>query len=162
MKNLRIRFYKWRKTLFSKLIAWKQGTVFSGRYAGLTHTEIEFEKWQSFSSSEVDWGVRFKTDIDFNNWNWCYIDISVTDRHYKDIYEWCEWHICDEYDWLAIFFVHIFNFNKQKADSWFCSEICYYPLFLFWILHINLASWFVKPGKLAYELEKKWYKIIWL
>ena len=156
MKTIKIWLYKNSKTFFWKLIRWKQ-RKFSWRYARYTHTELVFEDWLSFSSSEVDGWVRFK-EIKFKKKNWDFIDIEISNMDYNRVWGFCNIQEWNSYNWAWIFFAQILNFRKKWDWDWFCSEICWRALQEACIL-CSYGSLFINPAKLAFLLEEKWYKI---
>jgi len=54
MKTIKVAFYKNSKSIFGKLIRWKQEKKYPYRYSRYSHVELVFEDGQAFSSSEVD------------------------------------------------------------------------------------------------------------
>lgn len=157
MKKIRVAFYKHSKSLFGWLIRWKQQKTLPDRYAIYSHVELIFEEG-SFSSSEEDWGVRFK-NIKFKDYNWDYIDIEVTEKQYWKIYNFCEIQAGNWYNWWGIFLAQTLNFNIKGDWDWFCSEICASAL---QIIHISdllclKSALFINPWQLAQLLEKDWY-----
>lgn len=157
-RKIRVAFYKNSKTKFGWLIRWKQEKNLESRYARYSHVELVFEDWQSFSSSEVDNGVRFK-DIKHKKYNWDFIDIEVSEVKYAKILMWCEWQTWNKYNWWWIFFAQTLNFKRKGMWTWFCSEICTRALQEAWFLAPECAL-FTNPWELAEALERKyWYKI---
>jgi len=156
MKKIRIAFYKWKKTFFSKIIYWKQKRLFPKKYAKYTHTELVF--WSnSFSSSEVDGWTRIK-QIDYKKKNWDFIDIELSNEKYQDILWFCMSKVWKEYWWWAIFFAQTLNFNCKWPDTYFCSEICCEWLQQAKIL-CGVSALFVEPAELCFRLEQEWYNI---
>ena len=157
MKTIKIAFYKYSKSFFWKLICWKQDNL-PWRYARYSHTEIVFEDWQSFSSSEQDWWIRFKK-IDFKKENWDFIEIKISEIKYNKILDFCKKQDWNEYNWLWIFFAQICNFNKKWNWDWFCSEIVTRAL-QEWNILCCENSLFTSPWQLAVLLENSWFYIL--
>ncbi len=157
MKTIKIAFYKHSKSFFWKLICWKQDYM-PWRYARYSHAEIVFEDWQSFSSSEQDWWVRFKK-IEFKKDNWDFIEIKISEIKYNKILDFCKKQDWNEYNWLWIFFAQILNFNKKGNWDWFCSEIVTRAL-QEWNILCTESALFVSPWKLAILLENNWFCIL--
>lgn len=158
MKKIKVALYSHSKSLFWILINWKQGKKYASRYARYSHTELLFEDWRSFSSSEEDWGVRFK-NIKFKNYHWDFVEISVSNEKYENILKFCEKQKWNSYNWKWVFFAQMLNFNIKGIWDWFCSEICTRALqeacLLKWV-----NSLFTNPAELAELLEKEWYNIL--
>lgn len=149
--------YKNTKTFFWKLIVWKQSKKYADSVSKYSHVEVCFEDWNSFSSSETDWGVRFKK-IKFKKGNWDFIEVELSDVKYAKIFKFCEKQSWNKYNWLGIVLAQMFNFNYKGENDWFCSEICCSALqqakLLCWT-----SSLFVDPAKIVSMLLQKWYKI---
>jgi len=119
---MKIAFYKWSWNIIDKIIrlwTWQK----------YSHCELIFPWWDSFSSSAIDWWVRFKR-IKFNPDNWDIIQLElwadqVINMLYKAKQESWKW-----YDYFAIFFNHILDFWAECPNRWFCSEICWYLLWI--------------------------------
>ena len=154
--KLKIWLYKNSKTLFWRLIHWKQ-EKYPWRYNRYTHIELIFEDWQAFSSSELDKWVRFK-QIDFKQENWDFIDIEVSEKKYNKVLEFCESKTWNEYNWYGIIFAQIFNLNWKWNEDYFCSEIVTRVLQEIGLFCTESAL-FVCPARLAQLLEENWYMI---
>ena len=155
-KKIRIASYKGCKTFFSKLISFKQRYIddLPKRYAKYTHSEIIFEDWMSFSSSEVDWWVRFKK-INYKSEHWDFVDIDIPTSKYEKIYNIAKLQSWNGYNWFSIFFSQILKMNIKWEHTFFCSEIVTH---LLQICHISdrichESAIFVSPWKLLYLLE---------
>ena len=88
-KTIDIASYKNSKTLFGRLIRWKQENwdKLPERHAQYSHSEVKLgDTW--YSSSEVDGGVRPKKIVD-NKGNWDYIHIDVSDEKYEKVKAFC-------------------------------------------------------------------------
>ena len=156
--RLKIACYKKSKTLFGKLIVRQQRLYWiPERYARYSHVELVFEDWLSFSSSEVDWGVRFK-NIEWKNENWDFIELEVSKNKYRKILEFCKKQEGNRYNKVGIFFAQILNFNRKKHWTWFCSEIVTRALQEAWML-CTITPLFTKPAELACYLENNEYII---
>ena len=117
IKNkMKIAFFKGKWTFFSFLIRLKTGSSYS-------HTELVFSDGLAFSSSEEDWGTRFKK-IKFKKRNWDFIELNLSKYKENKILSFCKKENKKSYDWKAIFLAQMFNFHSHKKQSWFCSEIC--------------------------------------
>lgn len=156
MKTIRVAGYKWAKTLFSKLISFKQRVLWwlSKRYARYSHIEIDF--WDvAFSSSEYDWWVRFKK-IERKADNWDFITIDVDDKMYNKMLKFAKKNEFKSYNWFGIVFAQVLWLNWfRKRDSYFCSEIASKILQL-WHISDRICfedSAFISPWKLMYLLE---------
>ena len=157
MKTIRVAFYKHSKSIFGKLIRFKQWWVYENRYAQYSHTELVFEDWVSFSSSEQDKWVRFK-DIKFKKKNWDFIDIEVSNANYEKVYTFCSNQLGNKYNWIWIVFAQIFNLNWKWQWDWFCSEICSRALQEIGML-CPYSSLFIEPAELAEILDKQGYNL---
>jgi len=155
MIKIRVAFYKNSKSLFWKLIRWKQRKNLSQRYAWYSHVELVFEDWQSFSSSEEDKWVRFKK-IKFKDYNWDFIDLDVYDWQYDKILNFCKRQENNWYNWWGIVFAQTLNFNVKGEWDWFCSEICARALQEASFL-CPQNSLFINPWQLAKLLEIDWF-----
>lgn len=173
--KIKIKFYKKSKSIFWKLIRFQQRLLWiPERYARYSHVEIWLwnklyniddvvdsnyikQYWLSFSSSEEDWGCRFKC-IKMTKRKWDSCSIDVTSKEYKQIINFCKTQNWNKYWKVAIFFAQILNFNCKREWTWFCSEIVTHALQQTWIL-CTINSLFTKPWQLALELESKWYII---
>jgi len=158
MKIIKIAFYKHSKTIFWKWIRVKQRLQwYAERYARYSHTELVFEDWLFFSSSEVDWWVRFKK-IKPKKRNWDFIEIEVSDKHYEDILKFCKSQDWNKYNTLWIVLAQICNLNTKKDNQWFCSEITSRALQEAKML-CPYSSLFINPARLANLLENEWFLI---
>ena len=161
MKTIEVMLYKGKKTFFSKMIAWKQWRSFWERYSKYTHVELKI--WDmSFSSSEVDWGVRVK-HIDYKKTRWDKIVLKVEKKDFENILSFCLSRLNEEYNWKAIVLTQICNWNVKNSDHYFCSEYVCEALQQASIL-CGVSAVFVNPAELALRLEKEWYTIekVWL
>lgn len=157
MKTIKVAFYKHSKSVFGWFIRWKQEIKYPTRHARYSHVELVFEDWMSFSSSEEDWGVRFKK-IKHKKYNWDFIEIEMSDQNYKKVLDFCKRQDWNSYNWIWIFLAQTINFNIKWEWDWFCSEICSRALQEASLLCPE-SSLFINPAKLAYLLEKKGYII---
>ena len=158
MHTIKVRLYKKSKTFFWKLIRVKQNLQkFSWRYAQYSHAELEFENWLSFSSSEVDWGVRIKK-IKFKKAHWDFIEIKVSNEKYNKMITFAHSQEWDKYNWLWIVLAQWFNLNFKWEWDWFCSEIVTRCLQESCIL-CTVSALFVNPAMLAELLEDRWFYI---
>lgn len=151
MRTIKIGFYKHSKSIFGKLIRFKQSFSYPKRYARYSHVELVLDNWISFSSSEQDWGVRYK-EIIFNPDNWDFIELEVSNKNYDEIVKFCNKEVWNAYDWVAIFLSQMLNINKQVKWAWYCSEIVTRAIQIAWYVNWESAN-FVSPAKLAYILE---------
>lgn len=160
MKTVTLAFYVNSKSFFGKMIQVKQGWLLDLplRYSRITHVELEFSDGISFSSSEQDWGVRFKK-IDYKPENWEFIEIGVTEIEEEIIRKWCESKTKNAYNWWGIFFAMGLNFYSTKQDDYFCSQIVTRALQEIWLC-CTISSLFTTPWQLAKYLEEKWYPMI--
>lgn len=158
MKTIKIALYKKSKTLFWKWIRIKQNLQwFSWRYSQYSHAELVFDNWLSFSSSEIDWWVRFKK-IKFKKIHWDFIEIQVSDYNYKKVLSFCEKQEWNKYNFTWIVFAQIFNINIKREWDWFCSEIVSRALQEISLL-CPYSSLFINPARLAKLLENKKFYI---
>lgn len=156
--KLKIAFYKKSKTLFGRLIVRQQRLYgIPERYARYSHVELVFEDWLSFSSSEIDWGVRFKK-IEWKNENWDFIELEISKSKYRKILKFCMKQEGNGYNKIGIFFAQILNFRKTRKGDWFCSEIVTRALQEAQML-CTLTPLFTKPAELACKLERGEYII---
>jgi len=160
MKTIKIAFYKNSKSFFWALIRFKQRYFMDlpQRYARYSHTEIVFEDWIFFSSSEEDWWVRFKKINPKPN-HWDFLELEVSNKDYRKILNFCKRNNWNAYNWFGIVFAQTLWLNWfRKPWDYFCSEIvtraiqeakymCYYD------------SLFISPWQLAYIMED-WKNII--
>jgi len=160
MKTIKIALYKNSKTTFWKIIRFKQRFLskLPKRYSKYSHVELVFENWLFFSSSEIDWWVRFKK-IEPKKNHWDFIEIQVDDQEYKKIYDFCVKQNWNWYNWFWIIFAQTLNLNilRRKWD-YFCSEIVSRALQEACFLCIY-DSIFISPWKLAFILEENNYLI---
>ena len=177
--KIRIALYKQSETLFWRLIRWSQRRL-PQRYSRYSHSEVVFmyepelqseydkienilfrddiEKYGlSFSSSERDGGVRFKT-IDWKKGNWDFVDIDVSRNRYIKMLQFARKQNGNKYNTIGILFAQIFNMNIKGNGTWFCSEITVRTLQEAWLL-CTTSALFTNPWQLAEELEKS-YTII--
>jgi len=152
MKKIRIAFYKWKKTPFSKLIAWKQSRKFDKEYSQYTHCELVF--WElSISSSEYDWGVRVK-HIHYKKDNWDFIQIQLNNNDYKKVLDFSLSNLWSKYNWTGIFFAQVFNWNLKGNNQRFCSEYVCEALQQAKLL-CGVSALFVEPAELYFRLKNK-------
>lgn len=153
MKTIKVAFYKNSKTLFGKLIRFKQYYLarLPYKYARCSHVELVFENWLWWSSSEVDGGVRFK-DITDNKGNWDYIEIKVSEKEYKTVYDFCVSQVGNRYNWVWIFFAQTLNMNITREGDYFCSHACTRALQEIKML-CGVDAIFVNPGRMYQLLD---------
>jgi hypothetical protein len=155
--KLKIAFYKHSKSIFGKLIRFKQWWIYENRYARYSHTELVFQDWLSFSSSEQDNWVRFK-QIKFKKANWDFIEIEVSKSKYDKVLKFCRQQEWNRYNWIWIVAWQILHINWKWKNDWFCSEICSRALQEIGML-CPYSSLFIEPAELAELLEENGYKI---
>ena len=159
MKTIKVAFYKKPKPFytFSSLIRFKQSFKFENRYARYSHSELIFEDWFSFSSSETDGGVRFKK-IKYKKGNWDTISLKISDSNYNKILSFCEKEVWNKYNFIWIVLAQILNMKFKWNWDWFCSEICARAL-----QEMNeiwpFTTLFINPARLAELLEENWFYI---
>lgn len=112
---MRIAFYKGRKRLFNRLVAWWTNGPYS-------HVEaVMFDaadgKCLCGGSSMMDGGVRKKL-IKFDPDHWDIIEITA---HSVPVIEWFQKHNGEEYDALGLF-GFLGKRGTQLQSKWFCSE----------------------------------------
>ena len=155
MKTIRVASYKNWTGFFSRLIQFKQKWInkLPARYCKYSHTELDFGV-ESFSSSELDGGVRFKI-IKWKPENWDFISLEITDAQYKTLYKYAQKQDWNSYWWLGIFFAQTFNLNIKGSNTFFCSEIV---TKLLQLAHVSdricfESALFITPWQLLYLLE---------
>ena len=115
MLILKVAFYRGDGRLFNVITKWRT----SGEH---THVELVFPDGRSFSSSQWDGGVRFKS-IAYEPEKWHIVMLPLTALEVASVLEFCEREKGKKYDWRGIL-----DFFAGKGDgdknSWFCSEIC--------------------------------------
>ena len=91
-----------------------------------SHCELILSDWSMFSSSWMDWGVRVKRFYNSKNW----------DIFHTNVYEtWIKKSLMVRelwkgYDYYWLFFNFIVDLDLENKDKWFCSEICWYILWI--------------------------------
>ncbi len=155
MKRIRVAGYKWAKSIFGKVIRFKQKRInkLPKRYCVYSHIELDF--WEeSFSSSEMDGWVRFK-QIERKSANWDFIDIYISKKQYNKLYKFAQKQAGNSYWRWGIFFAQALNINLKWENTYFCSEIV---TILLQLAHISdricfKSALFVTPWQLMYLLE---------
>ena len=137
-KIMKIAFYKWKWNLIDKLIRIWTNSPYS-------HCELVVDNWSMFSSSWLDGGVRVKYSYNKDMWDVYETNVYETDNIRLTMIK----EIWKEYDYYWIFLSQIFPLNKQNPNKWFCSEICWY------ILWLDNPSQY-NPGALYKILKNKW------
>ena len=114
-KKVRLAFYKGKKGVAARLIAW-------WKKAKYTHAEVLIDN-VIYSSSEIDGGVRRKEKSSFHPDRWEIVDIPwhVTEEQVVDFYNKTDAH---DYDWRGIIRSQLFGSNRHNESKWFCSEWC--------------------------------------
>ena len=126
---------------------WKENLVWNFR-------EKKFsENWLWFSSSETDWGSRFKF-IEDDKWHWVSNSFSVTKEEYLKILDFCIIQEGQAYNWLGIIFHQTLWIQWfRRYGDWFCSQIT-----LAWIQQMRIFCWIdainISPWQLLYLVEK--------
>jgi hypothetical protein len=122
------------------------------RYARYSHTEIVFEDWLSFSSSEEDGWVRFKK-IKWKPVHWDFLEIEVDEEDYYKMLNFAKKQEGNAYNWFWIFFAQFLWLNWfRKERDFFCSEIVTKTLQIACYMCFY-DSLFISPWKLAYTME---------
>jgi len=179
MKKIKLAFYRNSKSIFGKVIRFQQKNFdgLDNRYALYSHVEIVFESFSatkigfsgldilsaiehgiSFSSSEQDGGTRFKV-IKWKKSHWDFFDISVTDKQYTDILNFCISQNNKKYNWLGIIFSQglkskwfVREMPHGYCKDWYCSQIVTRAIQAGKML-AGVSSLFTNPGKLKMELD---------
>lgn len=97
----------------SRVIQWWTNSIYS-------HCELVVDR-VSYSSSPMDGGVRGKI-IDMSSDKWDFIVLPWADadgviKYYKET----DHH---KYGWLGLITGQLFNLNRAKSDTQFCSQWC--------------------------------------
>lgn len=111
-----------------------------------------------FSSSECDGGVRFKI-IHPKKENWDFIEISVTEKEYKNMLDKAISFNGQKYGWAGIFFAQFLAKNFSGKNSYFCSQMVSIVLNSgmgnkFSETFFNKYTHFINPRKLHKRLKK--------
>jgi hypothetical protein len=113
---MRVAFYKSKKHLFNRLVAWWT----QGPYS---HCEVvlgqEGDEYICASASGRDGGVRFKT-MQLPADTWDIVDVAAD---FRSIFAWFHDHKGQKYDVLGLF-GFIGRRGTQDQAKWFCSEAC--------------------------------------
>jgi len=119
---MKIAFYKWKGDWLDKLIR-----LFT--WQPYSHCELIFPSGESFSSSERDWGVRFK-NIAYIEDNWDIVEYYVWKYEVERLYKLAKTQCWKKYDFFWILLSIVLPLWRQNPDKWFCSEICWYLLWV--------------------------------
>lgn len=98
--------------LYNRAVRWITHSQYS-------HCELIFSDGMAASSSFMDGGVRFKSDIDFNTDKWDFI--KLPDELELAARTWFNKHTGDKYD-IKGNLHFIFGAIGDNADKEFCSE----------------------------------------
>lgn len=117
--------------------------------------KIFFEKfWLWFSSSERDWGTRFKFIEDSKD-NWKYYEFEVTKEEYLKVLDYCISQNKNAYWWLSIIFTQALKtLWFVDRTSPFCSQIVVQAMQRIWFFCWE-NSIEINPGKLSLLIESK-------
>lgn len=99
-----------------------------GTRSSYSHCELVYcdevpnpgETHSCISASGRDGGVRVK-DVTFKPGNW---DFTAVPWAPADAWDRIAEHVGKRYDYVGILFSQVFNFKRNDAKKWFCSEIC--------------------------------------
>lgn len=113
-----VAFYKGRKKVFNRLVAWWT----KGKYSHCEFIEGYREDGSAicWSSSFSDGGVR-KKYITLDDSLWDVVDITLTEEEYKYALAWFHQNNNKSYDILGLF-GFVFDASEDSPDKWFCSE----------------------------------------
>ncbi len=116
-----------------------------------SHLEIIGKDGYCYSSSSKDKGVR-KKQIDYLNTDkWDIYEIEIDLNTIESLFNQTK---DSKYDWLGIFFYHLFPFKLEDKKKWYCSE---------WISELLVRNNYITPINLTpggvYRFLKKTNKI---
>jgi len=116
---MKIAFYKWKWNIIDKAIRiWTRWPY--------SHCELVLNNWTMFSSSWMDWGVRIKEFSNSDNWDVYDTNVWETPRVKTIMKD----EMGKEYDFIWLFFNFIVDLNLEDRNKRFCSEICWYILWI--------------------------------
>ncbi|KIT17426.1 hypothetical protein [Jannaschia aquimarina] len=148
-------FYKgrgeWKDTVTRLMTVAQFAVIRKASRSHYTHCELvaaagipdDGEVAWSVSSSGRDKGVRVKP-IAFKKENWDFVPLPFADY---DAWDLAVEHAGKPYDYKAMWLSHLFAFNREDPEKWFCSEICAHAL------RIEMPN-ALSPGGLFRRIER--------
>jgi len=120
-------------------------------FGPFSHVELVFPHYyltegNSFSSSGVDGGVRYKKINYSHPERWQFIDFEVTSDEMQDIRQKCDKLVGKLYDFRGIFGFLLLHPDKIQSDNrWWCSEVVCYVL--------NIRPFRISPNAMFRKLR---------
>jgi len=156
---MKIAFYKGVGSGIFNLIASYCVKIFTGgKYSHVEIIDDRGDGWKWYSASGFDEGVvRVKT-FSHNPDNWDIFDVLPEQpdiNNEKRTFAYVITQLGKKYDWLGIIGSQLFPLKIDKANKWFCSEICHRSLCEGHYLIPRLQSEEVSPNKLYKILNSK-------
>lgn len=136
------------KSFWQKMIAWKTNSPYA-------HVELFFSNGQSFSASEYDKGIRFKSAEEvLASSEWDFIDLPELDSYEPTCYEWARRADGLPYDWSEITSFVIAR-QRDNPNEYICSTAsllplklgaqvladCKFPFFSPYDLYVGISAW---------------------
>jgi hypothetical protein len=120
---IKVAFYKGGGDLFNKIVRWWTKSPYS-------HVELilpDGVTWISISPFLTS-KVAARTKEEWNEDEWDFIELEVTEQQVKIIQEFYEYTKGCKYDWIGMLLSQFLPFHIKRKGKWYCSEWIAYAL----------------------------------